>query len=84
MSSPTRRPRRSQRATDRSGPPFCADHVLRAGSGLDHLLDVALLVDADRLKDLEDLLETYAEAAHERIRMRLLGPMAPYDFVDPG
>ena len=29
----------------------------------------------------EDALEAVAEAMHERVRLQLLGPMAPYDFV---
>lgn len=53
-------------------------------SGLDHLLDVSVLVDDDRRPALEEALETYAEAAHERIRVRLSGPLPPYDFVEAG
>lgn len=56
-------------------------HVLRPTSGLDRLLDVSLLVDDDRHDELEESLETLAEDVHERMRLRLLGPMAPYDFV---
>jgi hypothetical protein len=51
------------------------------GSGLDHLLQVAVLVDDDRISSLEEALEVYAEAAHERIRVQLTGPLPPYDFV---
>jgi hypothetical protein len=61
--------------------PRVVDHVERPGSGVDHLLDVALLVDDDRVAELEEHLESLAEAVHERIRLRLMGPMAPYDFV---
>ena len=53
-----------------------------AVAGLDHVLDVALLVDDDRRAAFEDTLEQLAEAVHERIRLRLVGPVAPYDFVD--
>ena len=31
---------------------------------------------------LERALEQLAEAIHERIRLALVGPMAPYDFVE--
>jgi len=34
------------------------------------------------LAALEDTLEGLAEAVHERIRLRLTGPVAPYDFVE--
>jgi hypothetical protein len=61
--------------------PFAVEHRIRRGSGLDHLLDVALLVDDVRLPRLEEVLEGYAEAVHERIRVSLTGPLPPYDFV---
>jgi Gas vesicle synthesis protein GvpL/GvpF len=57
----------------------------RAGSGMDHVINIALLVDNDRVSALEETLEDLAGVAHERMTIRLLGPMAPYDFVgDPG
>jgi hypothetical protein len=62
-----------------------APHVVaereRSGGGVDHLLDVALLVDLAQQPALEDALEELAEVVHERIRLRLVGPVAPYDFV---
>lgn len=61
--------------------PYVAAHAVRGGGGLDHLLDVALLVDDDRRQEFEEQLEALAEAVHERIRLRLVGPGAPYDFV---
>lgn len=61
--------------------PWVAGHVVRGGGGLDHVLDVALLVDDDRRGDFEEHLESLAESVHERIRLRLVGPVAPYDFV---
>ena len=50
-------------------------------AGVEHVLDVALLVDDDRRAEFEEHLEGLAEAVHERIRLRLVGPVAPYDFV---
>ncbi|WP_435205312.1 GvpL/GvpF family gas vesicle protein [Micromonospora sp. bgisy143] len=50
-----------------------------------HELDaghVALLVDTDREGDLVDVLEQYAQDRRGLLRLRLLGPLAPYDFVD--
>jgi len=61
--------------------PFVASYSLREGGGPDHVLDVALLVDDDRLAALEDHLEQLAEALHERVRLRMVGPIAAYDFV---
>jgi hypothetical protein len=60
--------------------PHVAEHVVRAGGEYD-VLDVALLVERDRIPRLEDELEALAEAVHERFRLRLVGPVAPYDFV---
>ena len=53
----------------------------RAGAGVDHVFDVALLVERTRREELEDMLEGLAEAVHERIRLSLTGPLPPYDFV---
>ncbi|WP_322937911.1 GvpL/GvpF family gas vesicle protein [Nocardioides bizhenqiangii] len=61
--------------------PYAVEHREVRGTGLDHVVEVALLVDDERRAELEEALESYAEAVHERIRLRLLGPLAPYDFV---
>lgn len=61
--------------------PLVAAHAPRGSGGLDSVLDVALLVDSHQVKALEDRLEGLAEAVHERIRLRLVGPVAPFDFV---
>lgn len=62
--------------------PYALDEATRAGGGVDHLLELAVLVDDDRAADLEEELEVLAEALHERIRLRLTGPVAPYDFAE--
>ena len=62
--------------------PLVADHVVRPSGGLDHLLDLALLVARERVDDLEASLEDLAADVHERIRLRLVGPVAPFDFVE--
>jgi Gas vesicle synthesis protein GvpL/GvpF len=64
--------------------PFTLDEAPRAGGGVSHLLDMAVLVEDDRVHELEDGLEALAEAIHERIRLRLTGPVAPYDFAGSG
>jgi hypothetical protein len=61
--------------------PRVAAWVERGGGGIDHVVDVALLVDTANLASFEEHLEGLAEAVHERIRLRLVGPVAPYDFV---
>ena len=61
--------------------PLATAHVLRPVSGLERVLDVALLVDAGQREELENRLEVLAEEVHGRIRLRLLGPTAPYDFA---
>lgn len=61
--------------------PLTVDHRLRPAGGMDDVLDVALLVDDERVDELVERLEGLAEAVHERIRLRLVGPVAAYDFV---
>jgi hypothetical protein len=61
--------------------PYVAAQAPRAGHGVDQLLDVAFLVDDEVRGEFEEQLEGLAEAVHERIRLRLVGPVAPYDFV---
>jgi gas vesicle protein GvpL/GvpF len=60
--------------------PTVLEHRVRTGSDYD-VVDAALLVDRDRVPELESDLEALAEAVHERFRVRLVGPVAPYDFV---
>ena len=62
--------------------PIVEERSIRPGGGMNHVLDVALLVRNERAKQLESVLESLAEAWHERIRLRLVGPVAPYDFVE--
>lgn len=61
--------------------PRCAAIVAQPGSGLDRILDAQLLVDDEQRPELEEMLEGLAEEIHERIVLRLTGPLAPYDFV---
>lgn len=41
----------------------------------------AFLVERPRLSEFEETAETLAEEVHERLRLRLLGPLPPYHFV---
>lgn len=61
--------------------PFTAAHRVTLGSGSDDVVTVTVLVDDDRREEFEQQLEGLAEAVHERIRLQLVGPTAPYDFV---
>jgi Gas vesicle synthesis protein GvpL/GvpF len=60
--------------------PYVEEHVLRPEGEYD-VLDAALLVGRDQVNLLEQSLEGLAEVVHERLRLRLVGPVAPYDFV---
>lgn len=61
--------------------PHAVEYVVRADPGGGQVLDVALLVDEERTAAFERALEELAEAVHERIGLRLVGPVAAYDFV---
>jgi hypothetical protein len=61
--------------------PLSVDHVVRTPPSANQVLDVALLVDDSGAPRLVDALEALAEAVHERILLRLVGPLAPFDFV---
>lgn len=62
--------------------PHVTDHVIRDGNAVDHLLDMSVLVAESERPAFEDALEAVAEAMHESARVQLVGPMAPYDFVE--
>jgi hypothetical protein len=61
--------------------PHTVAYHVRPGGDVDHMADVAFLVDVEQREAFEDAAEAVAEAMQERARLRLLGPMAPYDFV---
>jgi hypothetical protein len=42
---------------------------------------VALLVDTDRQPEIEEVLDEFETRWAGRVELRLLGPLAPYDFV---
>jgi hypothetical protein len=64
--------------------PMVVTYRVRREPGLSAVLDAALLVERDRAQELEDRLEAMAAETHGRMRLRLAGPMAPYDFVGSG
>ncbi|GAA0241681.1 GvpL/GvpF family gas vesicle protein [Actinomadura nitritigenes] len=45
------------------------------------VLDASFLVRADRREEFEKVVEKLGESHTDRIRLRLVGPLPPYDFV---
>lgn len=76
----TRRQTDEQRLLEALEPHVIA-HRVRPGASIDHLADLALLVDEEQRDAFENAAEQLAADLHERARVRLMGPMAPYDFV---
>jgi hypothetical protein len=63
--------------------PYAAATLLRPARSLDAegIGDVAFLVDLDRRDGLESAAEELGRRWHGRARLRLLGPMAAYEFA---
>jgi len=61
--------------------PFADDHRVSDGAGLDDLADVSFLLRLDRQEDFEHRAEETAEKLAPRARLRLIGPLAAFDFV---
>ena len=64
--------------------PLIRDRVLHEPGQADVVADLALLVEHGATDQLEAVIEETAERDHPRLRYRLLGPQAPYDFVEGG
>jgi hypothetical protein len=65
----------------------CVASVVREATHERDAVNVAFLLDASQEKDLERVVEDLAKAWAGRAEVRLLGPMAAYDFVrttEPG
>jgi gas vesicle protein GvpL/GvpF len=62
--------------------PYAAAAVWRPASTEEGIADAALLVDHDRWPALERAVEGVARRGAGRIVMRMLGPIAPYDFTN--
>lgn len=63
--------------------PHCVSQRITTGSGLDGLVDAAFLVSDRQRAEFEAAAEGLAEQLHDRARLKLLGPLAPFDFVRP-
>ncbi|MET7298844.1 GvpL/GvpF family gas vesicle protein [Embleya sp. NPDC005575] len=65
---------------ERLAPMVEAVGPVEAGAG-DMVADASFLVALDRQQDFEKAADHLARDLHGRVRLRLLGPLAPYDFV---
>lgn len=61
--------------------PHAAAVVVRDPGDPDDVLDAAFLVERDRVSDFDSAVESAGRTLAGRVRLRLLGPAAPYDFV---
>jgi len=61
--------------------PHVIAYRVRPVTSMDHLTELALLVDSRQREAFDSAAEQLAARLHERARVRLMGPMAPYDFV---
>ncbi|MGC4787014.1 GvpL/GvpF family gas vesicle protein [Micromonospora sp. DT178] len=75
-----RREAENRQLVDTLGPLVVASAPRAPSNELD-ASNAAFLVDQDREDEFVSAVEEYAEQRRELIRMRLLGPLAPYDFV---
>jgi hypothetical protein len=79
----TLKPRREEdaRALQRAMEGISVDSVVRDPTDDREAVHVAFLVDVDEEHDVERAVEDLARGWEGRIELRLLGPMAAYDFV---
>ena len=61
--------------------PYAAAIAPRASSAVDGAVDAAFLVRRPQRSGFEQAAEDLARFWRNRIRLRLLGPLAPYDFA---
>ncbi|GAA4284467.1 GvpL/GvpF family gas vesicle protein [Brevibacterium daeguense] len=62
--------------------PFARDVVHREAGQAEDIVELALLVPRERQSEFENAVESIAKDMHEEISFRLVGPQAPYDFVN--
>jgi hypothetical protein len=61
--------------------PFAVRAVANRPGQPDDVVNAAFLVQRDRLPEFENAVEDLGRDLDGRVRLRLLGPLAPYDFV---
>ncbi|MFG1931872.1 GvpL/GvpF family gas vesicle protein [Mycobacterium sp. NPDC048908] len=64
--------------------PMVTDISTRPLGEPDEVLNAAFLVARDHTKEFDDAVEEVGRDLAGRVRFRLLGPLAPYDFVPEG
>jgi hypothetical protein len=64
--------------------PFATDISTRPVAQPDDVLNAAFLVARDQVKQFDDAVEEVGRDLAGRVRFRLVGPLAPYDFVSEG
>lgn len=62
--------------------PLARETSTREASQADHVVEVAALVDREQQAEFERTVEALARDMDPRVTFRLLGPQAPYDFVE--
>jgi hypothetical protein len=61
--------------------PFAVSTVANPPGRPEDLVNAAFLVERERVRKFEDAVEDLGRDLIDRVRLRLLGPLAPYDFV---
>ncbi|WP_440100194.1 GvpL/GvpF family gas vesicle protein [Streptosporangium sp. H16] len=61
--------------------PLCVSIVVREPTHEQDAAHVALLADTDRRPEIEEALDEFRTRWADRVELRLLGPLAAYDFV---
>lgn len=64
--------------------PFATDISTRPVAQPDDVLNAAFLVARDQVKQFDDAVEEVGRDLAGRMRFRVVGPLAPYDFVSEG
>jgi hypothetical protein len=64
--------------------PFATDISTRPVAQPDDVLNAAFLVARDQVKQFDDAVEEIGRDLAGRVRFRVVGPLAPYDFVSEG
>ena len=67
-------------AVERLGP-FAVATSVKEPAAEDGAVELALLVHRDRVGDFEQAVDALGDEWDERVRLRLIGPVAPYDFL---
>lgn len=61
--------------------PFAVAVVANQPGQPEDVLNAAFLVERERVQEFEDAVEDVGRDLDGRVRLRLLGPLAPYDFI---